>query len=148
MTSELTIGALSTASGVAIETIRYYEKSGLLAKAKRSLNGYRRYGALDIQRLRFIRRGRDLGFSIEELKTLLQLADHPTQPCAQADALVQNHLTEVKAKIRDLQAIQQVLEQLAECDSHNAEHCRLLEVLDHRSCCSPVDFAWVTVSEA
>lgn len=141
MTEELTIGALSSASGVAIETIRYYEKSGLLAKAKRSHNGYRRYSSAYTQRLRFIRRGRDLGFSIEELKTLLQLATHPEQPCAEADALVQNHLHEVKAKIRDLQAIQQVLEQLQGCNSHNAEHCRLLEALDHRHCCTPVDLS-------
>ncbi|PID50179.1 MAG: MerR family transcriptional regulator [Proteobacteria bacterium] len=140
MKTDLTIGELSQASGVGIETIRYYEKTALLPRAKRSSNGYRRYSDADIQRLRFIRRGRDLGFGIEEIRTLLKLADHPEQPCAQADELVQNHLAEVKAKIRDLKAIQQVLEQLAGCTSQHAEHCRLLEALDHRTCCTPVIF--------
>lgn len=132
-----TIGALSQASGVNLETIRYYERTGLLPQPPREANGYRRYDEGAVKRLRFVRRGRELGFGIDEIRTLLQLADHPTQPCAQADALASRHLADVQAKIRDLLAVQEELKRLAACHSHNAEHCRLLEALDARTCSAP-----------
>jgi len=132
-----TIGALSQASGVNLETIRYYERTGLMPAPQRASNGYRRYDASAVQRLRFVRRGRELGFGIDEIRTLLQLADHPTQPCADADALAREHLTEVEAKIRDLTAVREQLLQMAACHSDNAEHCRLLEALDDRHCVAP-----------
>ena len=118
------------------ETIRYYERSGLLPIPTRSASGYRYYDGEDVKRLRFIRRGRSLGFGLEEIRSLLQLADQPQQPCHEADQLVQAHLAEVDAKIRDLQAIRNVLEQLAGCQSQTAAHCRLLEALEERVCCS------------
>jgi Hg(II)-responsive transcriptional regulator len=132
-----TIGVLSRESGVKVETIRYYERSGLLSPPARAASGYRRYGEGDIKRLRFIRRGRELGFGMGEIKTLLQLADQPQQPCHEADQMVQAHLVEIDAKIRDLQAIRAVLEQIAQCPSQTAEHCYLLETLDQRVCCLP-----------
>jgi Hg(II)-responsive transcriptional regulator len=134
-----TIGILSRESGVKVETIRYYERSGLLSPPARTASGYRRYGEEDIKRLRFIRRGRELGFGMGEIKTLLQLADQPQHPCHEADQMVQAHLTEIDAKIRDLQAIREVLGQLAGCQSQTAEHCYLLETLDQRVCCLPED---------
>ena len=100
----------------------------------RSASGYRYYDGEDVKRLRVIRRGRSLGFVLEEIRSLLQLADQPQQPCHEADQLVQAHLAEVDAKIRDLQAIRSVLEQLAGCQSQTAAHCRLLEALEERVC--------------
>ncbi len=133
------IGELSHESAVNVETIRYYERIGLLQQPARNTSGYRCYQAADIRRLSFIRRGRELGFSIEELKTLLQLADHPQSPCAQADQLAHAHLQQVEARIADLQQMRSVLQSLVGCSSASAEHCRLLETLDRRSCCTIAD---------
>lgn len=136
MKTTLTIGKLSKTSGVKVETIRYYERRGLLPSPVRSSSGYRQYGEEDVKRLRFIRRGRKLGFSLEEIHSLLQLVDQPLQPCNDANQLVQNHLQEIEVRIRDLEAIRVVLEQLADCQSQTAEHCRLLEALEERDCCN------------
>ncbi|MBU0654076.1 MAG: helix-turn-helix domain-containing protein [Gammaproteobacteria bacterium] len=135
MPTTLTIGKLGQASGVNIETIRYYERNGLLPSPTRSSSGYRHYREDDVKRLRFIRRGRELGFGLEEIRSLLQLTDQPQQPCDTADQLVQKHMAEVDARIRDLQAIRAALGQLAGCQSQTAEHCRLLEALEERDCC-------------
>ncbi|MDK2124609.1 MerR family transcriptional regulator [Parachitinimonas caeni] len=131
----VTIGSLSQESGVNLETIRYYERTGLLQAPIRAANGYRHYDEQAIKRLRFIRRGRELGFSIEEIKTLLSLADHPEQPCTEADRLAREHLQAVEERIRDLQAMREVLLKLVDCNSPSAEHCRLIETLDQRDCC-------------
>jgi len=136
MLEKYTIGALSRESGVNLETIRYYEKINLLNKPSRAVNGYRHYDESAIKRLRFVRRGRELGFGIAEIKTLLELADHPEHPCKEADQLAQAHLAEVETKIKDLQAMQEVLTKIVACQSHTAEHCRLIETLDQRSCCN------------
>lgn len=132
MATPLTIGKLSQASGVNTETIRYYERSGLLPAPARSGSGYRHYREDDVKRLRFIRRGRELGFGLEEIRSLLQLMDQPQQNCEAADRMVQKHLMEVEARIRDLQAIHTALAQLAGCQSRTAEHCLVLETLEDR----------------
>jgi len=137
MSEQYTIGILSRESGVNLETIRYYERINLLPKPARTANSYRRYDGAAIQRLRFIRRGRELGFGIEEIKTLLLLADHPEMPCREADQFAQAHLAEVETKIQDLMAMRDVLAKIVGCQSPSAEHCRLIEALDQRSCCSP-----------
>ncbi|HOB62766.1 MAG TPA: helix-turn-helix domain-containing protein [Candidatus Competibacteraceae bacterium] len=139
MSPKRTIGVLSRESGVNLETIRYYERIGLLPHPLRSTNGYRYYDETMIKRLRFIRRGRELGFSIDEVKTLLQLADNRDQPCREADRLVQAHLVEVEAKIADLMALRDVLTQLTHCQSPTTEHCRLIETLEQRRCCITSD---------
>lgn len=139
MGKAFTIGALSRESGVNLETIRFYERSGLLPAPKRSASGYRHYEALDVRRLRFIRRGRELGFGLEEIKALLELASQPHSPCAEADRLVQEHLVAIEARIQDLRRMQAELGKLAGCDSNQAEHCRLLEALDSRECCAGHD---------
>ncbi|TJZ76215.1 MerR family transcriptional regulator [Chitiniphilus eburneus] len=135
MAETFTIGTLGKAAGVNLETVRYYERIGLLPPAPRSEGGYRRYDGVAVKRLRFIRRGRELGFGIDEIRTLLQLADHPQQPCDAADHLAQQHLAEVEAKIADLLAMRDVLARLVGCHSTSAEHCRLLETLEQRDCC-------------
>lgn len=139
MSTPLTIGALSKQSGVNVETIRFYERSGLLPAPQRTPSGYRSYRAEDVRRLRFIRRGRELGFSLEEIRELLELAAHPQQPCASADRMVREHLDAIETRIRDLQNLQQELRKLGNCPSAEAEHCRLLEALDARHCCQHPD---------
>ena len=135
MGKPLTISGLSRESGVNLETIRFYERSGLLPVPARSASGYRHYQPIDVRRLRFIRRGRELGFSLEEIKVLLELASQPQSPCVAADRLVQEHLVAIEARIQDLQKMKTELAKLAGCDSNQAEHCRLLEALDSRACC-------------
>lgn len=129
MTKPLTIGALSKASGVTTETIRYYERTGLLPTPTRTDSGYRHYADQDISRLRFIRRGRELGFPLEDLKMLLQLAEHPDRPCHAADTLARRHLAEIEARIQDLECMRQELSRLIDCQSDTAAHCRLIEAL-------------------
>ena len=90
MGKAFTIGVLARESGVNLETIRFYERSGLLPEPVRSASGYRHYQAIDVRRLRFIRRGRELGFGLEEIKALVELADHPQSPCADATAWCRN----------------------------------------------------------
>lgn len=133
MSRTLTIGALSKASGVNIETIRFYERSGLLPTPQRTASGYRSYQPEDARHLRFIRRGRELGFSLEEIRELLGLAAHPQQPCASADQMVREHLSAIETRIRDLRNLQQELRKLSGCQSGEAEHCRLLEALEERN---------------
>ncbi|SDU26666.1 DNA-binding transcriptional regulator, MerR family [Pseudomonas pohangensis] len=135
MPKPMTIGVLARDSGVNLETIRFYERSGLLPTPQRSAAGYRHYQAGDLRRLRFIRRGRELGFSLDEIRSLLELAEQPQSPCASADELVQEHLSGIAARIRDLQNMQAELQKIAGCQSGYAEHCRLLEALDSRDCC-------------
>jgi len=136
MKTPLTIGKLSQTSGVNTETIRYYERGGLLPAPARSGSGYRHYRADDVKRLRFIRRGRELGFGLEEIRSLLQLLDQPQQKCASADQMVQKHIVEVEARIRDLQAIHAALTQLEGCQSQTAEHCLVLEALAEKMSCA------------
>ncbi|SIS04453.1 DNA-binding transcriptional regulator, MerR family [Aquipseudomonas alcaligenes] len=135
MSKPLTIGVLARDSGVNLETIRFYERSGLLPAPQRSPAGYRHYQEQDIRRLRFIRRGRELGFSLEEIRSLLDLAAHPERPCESADQMVREHLDAIETRIRDLQNMRAELSKLAGCHSGHAEHCRLLEALDDRDCC-------------
>ena len=111
-TSELRIGELAQASDVSTKTIRYYEEVGLLPPARRAENGYRLYGAEDIQRLRFIRNARSLEFSLDDLKEVLGLRDQGDAPCRYVTGLLKVKLTEIAERIRQLQTLQEDLEQL------------------------------------
>jgi DNA-binding transcriptional MerR regulator len=110
----MTIGALAERTGVTAETIRYYERVGVLPRPARGIAaqthaGYRRYGTADAERLAFVRRARDLGFSLDEVRDLLSLADDPARPCAEVDELARLHLAQVEAKIAQLVALQSEL---------------------------------------
>ena len=125
------IGALSRRTGVNIETIRYYEREALLPKAERTAGGYRAYGAADAQRLLFIRRARELGFSLDEVRRLLDLADEKSRSCRSVHALATGHLTEIRAKIVDLRRMEKVLAAMvAECTQGTMHDCPLLKTLD------------------
>ncbi len=128
------IGALSKQTGCNIETVRYYEKAGLLPVPPRSPAGYRRYGSTHLKRLTFIRRSRALGFSIEEVRTLLKLADERRRPCAEVRVVAGAHLEDVQAKIADLLAMERVLrETVAKCASGRSPDCPLIESLSRES---------------
>src|SRR5262249_17189465 len=105
----LTIAALAKASGVHLETVRYYERIGLMPKPERTARGYRNYGEEDVRRLSFIRRAREIGFSIGEIKELLVLAEPGRAPCAEVQTLTSAHLAEVRTKIADLRKLEAIL---------------------------------------
>ncbi len=128
--SRLAIGPLSKRTGCNIETIRYYERVGLLPAPARSPGGYRLYGDQHLKRLTFIRRARALGFSVQEVRTLLKLADERRRPCAEARAIAATHLEDVRAKMADLRAMERVLsETVARCMEGAGSHCPLIEAL-------------------
>lgn len=125
----IAIGELSRRTGCNIETIRYYERIGVLPVALRR-GRYRSYDAADIRRLAFVRRARELGFPIEAVRTLLALADGGSASCAQARDLAAAHLGEVRAKIADLARMEQVLSAaVRSCEAGDNAGCPLLETL-------------------
>ena len=129
-TERIAIGALSKHTGTNIETIRYYEHVGLLAAPARSSGGYRLYGTDHLKRLSFIRRARALGFSLAEVRRLLTLADQRRGPCAEVRGVAAGHLEEVKGKIADLKAMEQVLtDTIARCEAGNGSHCPMIDAL-------------------
>src|SRR6058998_3798839 len=123
-TGRIAIGRLSKHTGTNIETIRYYERAGLLPAPARSPGGYRLYGTGHLKRLSFIRRARALGFSLEKVRTLLKLADERKRPCAEVRVVAEAHLDDVRTKIRDLKAMERVLkETVARCTRGTVSHC-------------------------
>src|SRR5687768_12101598 len=95
---ELTIGKVAAATGTKVETVRYYERIGLLPAPRRTGGNYRSYDTGHLNRLAFIRRSRDLGFTIEQIRDLLDLADQKERSCAAVDAIARQHLGEVQRK--------------------------------------------------
>src|SRR5215472_6123307 len=126
----IAIGALAKHTGTNIETIRYYERIGLLAAPARSSGGYRLYGTGHLKRLTFIRRARTLGFSIGEVRTLLRLADERKRPCAEVRVVAEAHLKDVRAKIVDLRRMERVLKvTVARCAAGRRSDCPVIEAL-------------------
>jgi Cu(I)-responsive transcriptional regulator len=136
MTSETySIGELARATGIKVETIRYYERIGLLPSPPRTAGNYRAYIRPHLERLSFIRRGRDLGFSLDAMRQLLRLSDDRQQPCNEVDQMARTHLAEVESKIADLVALRGELQQLIEqCRRDTVAECRIIGAL-----ASPVD---------
>lgn len=108
----LTIGALADRSGCNVPTIRYYEEIGLLPKAMRRPNGHRVYSGADQERLVFIRRSRDFGFSIEQIRDLIALSSDSARDCVEARDVAQGHLDVVRLKLVELQALERRLTSL------------------------------------
>ena len=136
MSNGIAIGKVSEVTGVKVPTIRYYEQIGLLPAAQRTEGNRRTYDLQDTERLTFIRHSRELGFDIDEIRTLLSLQDRPDQSCEDADAIAKSHLAEVKEKIASLTALQHELERMVVGCSHGrVETCRVIEILaDHGKC--------------
>src|SRR5947209_1814675 len=129
-TGRIAIGALSKHTGTNIETIRYYERVGLLPAPARSAGGYRLYGIDHLKRLNFVRRARALGFSLAEVRKLLTLADQRRRPCAEVRVVAKTHLEDVKAKIADLRQMARVLKDtVARCETGTGSHCPMIDAL-------------------
>ncbi|MES2000876.1 MAG: helix-turn-helix domain-containing protein [Pseudomonadota bacterium] len=135
----LVIGELARAAGTAVETVRYYEEIGILPKPARTAGNYRSYGSGEVARLSFIRRARGLGFGLDQVRTLLSLADDHGRPCGEVDDLAQKHLSEVDRKIGDLVALRQELSSLiSQCRQGTVAACRILEALGPLSECATI----------
>ena len=126
----MNIGQAAKHSGLTAKMIRYYESIGLLTPAGRGANGYRHYNERDLHQLAFIRRARDLGFSLDQIRALLDLSDDGGRPCEAVDEIARRHLVEVERKIADLTALRQELDRmLAHCGSGTVSECRIIETL-------------------
>ena len=124
-----TIGKASEQSGVNIETIRYYEREGVVPKPGRSAGGRRLYSSDEIAKLRFVRRCRDLGFPISIIQTFLSLTTQNDRSCGEVKAMAENHLSEITAKIENLVRLQDALLSLSKnCDDGTAA-CPMLDAL-------------------
>lgn len=124
------IGELSLKTGVHIETIRYYERLKLIPKPGRSEAGHRVYSEDHVKRLSFIRRCRNLDFSLNEIRFLLQAAGKENPSCADVEKFSQEHLNLIQGKIRDLRAMEKTMKNLlGECQDNRAPGCPLIDVL-------------------
>ncbi len=128
--NSLRIGDLARATRTRVETIRWYEKQGLLPQPERTVGNYRAYGDAELGRLSFIRRARDLGFSLDQVRTLLDLAESRDSDCASADGLAADHLAEIDRKIADLTMLRRELSALlASCRGGKVATCRIIDAL-------------------
>ena len=127
------IGELSRRTGVNIETIRYYEKIKMLPPPGRTAGGHRVYGPQEARVLAFIRRGRELGFALDEIRALLDLGGPGKASCAEVRAIAQRHLDDIRAKINDLTKLERLLGRtVARCSGKKVPDCPVLDVLDDR----------------
>ena len=137
----LTIGTLARRTGTKVQTIRYYEQIGLMPEPGRTAGGQRRYGEAELDRLAFIRHARQLGFTLEAIRELLDLSDHPEKSCDEADQIARRQLRQVELRMARLEALRTELERMVhECCGGNTADCRVLEVLrDHSECLTDHD---------
>lgn len=130
MSHGTSIGGLAKATGTKVVTIRYYEKIGLLPEPPRTSGNYRAYDASHRERLHFIRRCRDLGFTLEQVRELLNLSKKTDRDCAAVDRLALDHLAEIERKIADLKRLEKELRRLSDCcQGGRIGDCRIIEAL-------------------
>lgn len=124
----LSIGGAARASDVSAKMIRHYEQIGLIARARRTLSNYRTYSENDVHTLRFIRQARALGFSLKQIETLLELWRDSRRPSSKVKNLALTHIAELDAKIREMRAMRQTLQILADhCRGDERPECPILE---------------------
>jgi MerR family transcriptional regulator, mercuric resistance operon regulatory protein len=127
------IGELSRLTGVNIETIRYYERIKMLPTPSRTASGRRVYAATDIRTLAFIRRARELGFSLDEIRALIRLGGPEKASCREVREIATHHLEGIRAKLGDLQKLERLLAKtVARCSGKTAPDCPILDILDVR----------------
>lgn len=132
-----TIGDLAKATGTKVETIRYYERIGLLPAPARTEGNYRAYSFEHVGRLSFIRRARDLGFTLDQVRVLLSLSDQKDQSCETVDQIAREHLAEVDQKIADLRSLRRELATIiGQCGQGTIADCRIIEALAPLARCS------------
>ena len=131
LTAAASIGELSRLTGVNIETIRYYERINMMPHPPRTASGRRVYGEVETRTLYFIRRSRELGFTLDEIRALLALsAEQGQEVCADVRHLAANHLRDVRAKIADLRAMERMLaDAVRRCDEGESARCPLIDAL-------------------
>ncbi|ABF54150.1 MULTISPECIES: helix-turn-helix domain-containing protein [Sphingopyxis] len=130
MTKRLAIGDLARETGTKVNTIRFYEEIGLLPEALRTASGRRSYDAADLRRLAFVRHGRQLGFSIPEIRSLLALSDQPDRDCGEAAAIARAHLADIGIRIARLETLRSALTEVAtSCEGGRAAECRVIEAI-------------------
>ncbi len=123
-------GALAKKAGCNIETVRYYEKIGLMPEPPRTAGGYRDYAREHERRLRFILRARDLGFGIEDIRSLLKLVDRHTYTCAEVREMTLEHLDAVRLKIADLKRLERTLAKtVGACNGRDVPDCPMIDAL-------------------
>jgi DNA-binding transcriptional MerR regulator len=127
----LTIGELAKLTSTKVVTIRYYERIGLLPSPPRTSGNYRAYEREQVSRLRFIRRCRDLGFALDQVRDLLRLSSRKEQDCTEVDRLAAAHLAAVESKIADLKRLARELQRLNNCCQGGGRiaDCRIIEAL-------------------
>lgn len=129
----ITIGELSRRTGVNVETIRYYEKVKLIAMPPRTAGGRRLYGAEETRILAFIRRARELGFTPDQVRALLDLGGPERASCAEVRAIAARHLGDIRAKIADLRKLERLLAKtIARCSGRKGPDCPVIDILDVR----------------
>lgn len=127
----LSIGQVARRVGVGVETVRFYERRGLLQEPQRRRSGYRQYGEDAVARLRFIRRAKELGFTLREIGELLSVGQDPSAPAADVKRRAEAKIADIEARVRSLQRMRRALMKLtAACDEHGTVgECPLLETL-------------------
>lgn len=126
----VTRGVLAKRSGVNAETIRYYEKIELMPEPGRNSGGHRIYEEVHLQRLCFIRRCREMGFTLEEIRELLSLVDREQVSCEHVQQIAEDHVLSIRQKIKDLQRMQGTLRDLAkQCSGENVPECPIIDAL-------------------
>ena len=132
------IGELARRAGTKAETVRWYEREGLLPAPARTAGGHRAYTRAHLDRLAFVRHARELGFPLDRVRELLRLTDDPERSCAEADRIARAHLDAVRGRIARLRALEAELARMvADCGQGRVAECRVIEVLadhSHASC--------------
>lgn len=124
------IGEIAKHTGLKIETVRFYEAEGLIEAPIRSGGNYRLYSKSHLDRLSFIKRARDLGFTLEKVRDLLRLADDPSNSCGEVDAIARDHIKEIDIKLVDLRELREsLLRRLNGCEGTTVEACRIIDAL-------------------
>jgi len=136
MSEYVAIGHAAERAGCKVQTVRYYEQIGILPEPVRTTGNQRLYSDIHLQRLIFIRHGREMGFSLGAIRDLLSLADDPKRSCDAADAIAREQLEEVNRRITHLKALKQELQRMIkQCRGGAIADCRVIEVLgDHSKC--------------
>ena len=127
----LAIGQLSRLSGVNIETVRYYERIKMMPPPPRTASGRRVYDSTHVRTLAFIRRSRELGFSLEEIRALMRLGGPEKATCREVREIAAHHLEDIRAKLNDLKRLERLLAKtIAQCSGKIAPECPVLDILD------------------
>ncbi len=135
--TDFPIGGLARQTNVKVQTIRYYEEIGLLPEPVRTSSNRRLYGAGDVARPTFIRHARELGFSIDDIRSLLDLQDHPERPCAAADEIAKERLKDVESRLARLSLLKTELQRMVtQCNGGKVASCHVIEVLSDHSLCA------------